>query len=426
MPDADTDAEEPDDSITTEETSVVVVGAGPGGCVLSYLLARSGVEVVLLERHADLDREFRGYFFQPLAVKLFAEMGVLDDVLALDHDEVQRPEITVFERSYEFVDLSRLPKPYDYGLLMEQPALLRLLIDRADEFENFEFRHSTGVTDLVREGGQVVGVTATDREHDEDLEFRSRLVVGADGRFSTVRKAAGLDPGLFDSSIELLWFKLPADAVDTAAQGRIDRNGILLYFGLGSEDAQAGWFIEKGTYPDIRKRGIDAFRRKIATVDPTIARYLEGFDQCSLLHIEPGLTEKWVDDGLLLLGDAAHVASPVGGQGNGLAIQDAAVAHSTLVHALEADDAPIPAERLRRFESIRRPAIEEVISLQRRGERAISWYVRHADSVPPWLEKPLARAAFSVAPQTPLVRKAWKTFALGPKPVAVDTTLFQS
>ncbi len=415
-----------DDSMTTEETSVVVVGAGPGGCVLSYLLARSGVDTVLLERHPDLDREFRGYFFQPLAVKLFAEMGVLDGVLALDHDEVQRPEVTTFGRSYEFVDFSRLPKPYDYGLLMEQPPLLRLLIDRADEFDNFEFRHSTGVTDLLREGGQVVGVQATDREHDEKVKFRSRLVVGADGRFSTVRKAAGLDPGLFDSSIELLWFKLPSDAVRTAAQGRIDRNGILLYFGLGSEDAQAGWFIEKGTYPDIRKRGIDAFRREIATVDPTIARHLESFDQCSLLHIEPGLTERWVDDGLLLLGDAAHVASPVGGQGNGLAVQDAVVAHSTIVHAFEADDVPIPVERLRRFESIRRPAIEEVVSLQRRGERAISWYVRHIDSAPPWLVKPLARAVFAVAPQTPLVRQAWKTFALGAKPVSVETTAFQS
>ncbi|GKZ13419.1 FAD-dependent monooxygenase [Haladaptatus sp. T7] len=418
-------------SATTRETTVVVVGAGPGGCVMSYLLARSGVDTVLLERHADLDREFRGYFFQPLAVKLFAEMGVLNDILALDHDEVRRPEVTAFGRSYHAVDFSELPKPYDYGLLMEQPPLLRLLIDCADELSTFEFRPATGVTDIVREGGRVVGVRASDRERDEDLELRSRLVVGADGRFSTVRKAADLDPGLFDSDIELLWFKLPADAVRSAAQGRIERDGILLYFGLGEEDAQAGWFIEKGTYPDIRQRGIERFRREIAAVDPAIARHLESFDQCSLLHIEPGLTERWVDDGLLLLGDAAHVASPVGGQGNGLAIQDAVVAHGTITTALEMGDAgdtgdePIPAERLRRFESVRRPAVEEVLRLQRRGERVVTWYVQNGESVPEWAVAPLVRGLFTVAPKLPSVRRTWRTFALGPTPVSVDTAAFE-
>ncbi|MFH5798593.1 FAD-dependent oxidoreductase [Haladaptatus sp. CMAA 1911] len=411
-------------SPTTRETAVAVVGAGPGGCVLSYLLARSGVDTVLLERHADLDREFRGYFFQPLAVRLFAEMGVLDDVLALDHDEVQRPEVTAFGRSYEVVDFSELPKPYDYGLLMEQPALLRLLIDRADEFENFEFRPSTAVSDLVREGDRVVGVRATDRERDEDLELRSRLVVGADGRFSTVRKAASLDAGLFDSGVELLWFKLPSDAVHSPAQGRIEGDGILLYFGLGREEAQAGWFIEKGTYPEVRERGIERFRREIAAVDPGIARRLKSFDQCSLLHIEPGLTERWVDDGLLLLGDAAHVASPVGGQGNGLAIQDAVVAHSTVVSALDATTESLPADRLNRFESIRRPAIEEVLRLQRRGERAITWYVRNGESVPDRVIPPAGKGLFTVAPKLPFVRRTWRTFALGPNPISVDTAAF--
>jgi 2-polyprenyl-6-methoxyphenol hydroxylase-like FAD-dependent oxidoreductase len=413
------------DSPTTRETTVVVVGAGPGGCVLSYLLARSGIDTVLLERHADLDREFRGYFFQPLAVKLFAEMGVLDDVLTLDHDEVRRPEVTAFGRSYEVIDFSELPKPYDYGLLMEQPPLLRLLIDRADEFENFEFRPSTTVSDLLREGGYVVGVRATDRERDEELELRSRLVVGADGRFSTVRKTADLDAGLFDSDIELLWFKLPADAVHSPAQGRIESEGVLLYFGLGEEEAQAGWFIEKGTYPDIRKRGIERFRRKIGAVDPGIARHLESFDHCSLLHIEPGLTERWVDDGLLLLGDAAHVASPVGGQGNGLAIQDAVVAHPTIVNALETTSEPIPVELLRRFESVRRPAIEEVLRLQRRGERVITWYVRNSASVPEWASAPVARGLFTVAPKMPSVRRTWRTFALGPESISVDTATFK-
>ncbi|WP_227354585.1 FAD-dependent monooxygenase [Haladaptatus salinisoli] len=415
-----------DEGTATATADVVVVGAGPGGCVLSYLLARSGVETVLLERHADLDREFRGYFFQPLVLRLFEEMGVLSDVLALDHDEIRSPAVTAFGRSYDVVDISTLPASHDYGLLMEQPPLLRFFIDRAREFDAFEFRPATTANDLLREDGRVVGVSATDRERDEKLELRSRLVVGADGRYSTVREAAGIDPGLFDSDVELLWFKLPADAVGTAAQGRIEGEGILLYFGLGAEDAQAGWFVEKGTYPAIRERGIDALRRRIAAVDPTIARHLRSFDQCSLLRIEPGLSETWTRDGLLLLGDAAHVASPVGGQGNGLAIQDAVVAHSTVVTALEGADGALPNERLARFESRRRPAVEEVLRLQRRGERALSWYVRHRDSIPAWVGSPLTRALFAVLPETASFRRTWETFALGPEPVSVDTAAFES
>ncbi|WP_049970732.1 FAD-dependent monooxygenase [Haladaptatus cibarius] len=411
----------------TKNADVVVVGAGPGGCVLSYLLARSGVETVLLERHSDLDREFRGYLFQPLVLRLFDQIDILDDVRSLDHDEVRRPALTVFGHSHEVVDFSRLSSPYEYGILMEQPPLLRLLIDRANEFENFEFRPATTVSDLLREDDTVVGVRGTDRERDEEIELRSRLVVGADGRYSTVRETAGIDAGPLDSKVELLWFKLPADAVQSAAQGRIESEGIVLYFGLGEEEAQAGWFIEKGTYPEIRERGIDHLRRNVGAVEPTLARHLTSFDQCSLLHIEPGISEKWVDDGLLLLGDAAHVASPVGGQGNGLAIQDAVVAHSTIVNALDGSGSgTIPRARLGRFESVRRPAVEEVVRLQRRGERALSWYVLHRDSIPGWVAAPLARTLFTVAPKTPGFWRAWETFALGDREISVDTEAFRS
>ncbi|MFC4551858.1 MULTISPECIES: FAD-dependent monooxygenase [Halorussus] len=427
--------ESEEDTATEVETEVAVVGVGPGGCVLSYLLARSGVETVLLERHADLDREFRGYFFQPLAVSLFAEMGVLDDVLALSHEKIVRPELRVFGRSYEVFDLSDLPGP-GYGVLMEQPPLLRLLIDRADEYDNFRFRPATGASDLLTGDEGVVGLRARDREADEELIVRSRLVVGADGRYSTVRKAAGIDPGLLESRVELVWFKLPASVVSASAQARIEAAGQLLYFGLGDEEAQLGWFVEKGTYPDLRERGIEAFRRRVAAVDPSLASalsdHLTDFEDCSLLRIEPGLSDDWTGDGLLLLGDAAHVASPVGGQGNGLAIQDAVVAHRVVTEALSRSDAatladasdPLSEEALRAFESRRRPAVEKVLRLQRRGERGLTWLVLDGDDVPAWLKRPLLRAVFGTLPWNPFVRSAMRTFALGPDPVSVDTTRF--
>lgn len=442
----------------TLECDVAVVGAGPAGCVLSYLLGRSGVDTVLFERHGDLSREFRGYLFQPRVLRLFDEMGLLEEILELPHERVRSPTVVAFGRPYEVFDFGRSPPPYDYGLLMEQPPLLELLVDRATDFDSVRYRDATPAVDLRRESAAekagsreptddpVTGAIARDRRADERVRIDSRLVVGADGRYSTVRSAAGIDPGLLESSIELVWFKLPATAVEgvgAAAQGRIERDGVVLYFGLGGGEAQAGWFLERGTYPAVRERGIDRFRERIARVDPSLAsdleKHLADFEECSLLRIEPGLCERWVDDGLLLLGDAAHVASPIGAQGNSLAIADAAVAHATIVSALErsGDGAatnanggatppePIPARDLSRFESTRRPAVREVVRLQRRAERALSVLVRYGDRVPEPLVVGAGRAAFSLFPRTPFARRTFETFAWGPEPVRVETSRFE-
>lgn len=412
------------------ETDVVVVGAGPGGCALSYLLARSGVETMLLERHATLDREFRGYLFQPLALEAFEGMGLLGDVLELEHERVRRPEVTIYGRPYPTIDFGALPGRYDYALLMEQPALLRLLIERAAAYEGFEYHDRIPVRNLLYEEGRVAGVLATNRRTGEAVRIRSRVVVGADGRYSTVRAAAEIDPGRFDSRLDLLWFKLPASAVEDAAQGHYGDEGLLLYFGLGGGEAQAGWFIPRGSYPDLRERGIEALRERISTVDPALSdvlpKALRGFEDCSLLRIEPGLSERWVDDGLLLIGDAAHVASPIGGQGNGLAIADAVVAHATITHALshEPSDGPLPLVALACYESRRRPAVERVVRTQRRIERALTALVLYGPGVPGWLARPLLRAAFAVAPRLPASRRTAALFAHGPEPVAVETSRF--
>ena len=416
------------------EAAVVVVGAGPGGAVLSYLLARSGVETLLLERHPDLDREFRGFGFQPDALRLFDEMDLLEPILDLDHEEVRSGELFVYDRSYEVFDFDDIPGAYDYALLMEQPPLLEAIIEAASAFESFTYRPHTPVRELVREGGRVVGVRALDHDTGEAFAVRSRLVVGADGRFSTVRAAAGIDPGLLDSSIELLWFKLPDTVAHSAAQSRLNEHGLLLYFGVGGGEVQLGWFIEKGTYPDLRAEGIEAFRRRLVAVDPSLESVfpeaLPSFEDCSLLHIEPGLSETWTRDGLLLLGDAAHVASPIGAQGNALAIQDAVVAHAVVAEALDRGDGPLPAASLRRYEERRRPAVQRVLRGQRAAERGLSWIVRRSDGLPDAVVRPLLRTLFAVPARVPIARlpfgRRLLTRALfGPDPVHVDTTRFR-
>jgi 2-polyprenyl-6-methoxyphenol hydroxylase-like FAD-dependent oxidoreductase len=416
--------------VVEAETDVVVVGAGPGGCVLSYLLARSGVETILLERHATLDREFRGYLFQPLALECFEGMGLLEDVLALDHERVRRPRVSVHGRPYETVDFGAIPGRFDYALSMEQPPLLRLLVERAAAYVNFEYHDRLPVRDLLYEGGRVAGVLATNRRTGEAVRIRSRLVVGADGRYSAVRAAAGIDPGRFDSRFDLLWFELPASAVGSAAQARYDRAGLLLYFGLGGGKAQAGWFVPRGSYADLRERGIEAFREQVCSVDPelesVLPEALRGFEDCTRLRIEPGVSERWVDGGLLLLGDAAHVASPIGGQGNGLAIADAAVAHATITRALslDASDGPLPLGALARYEARRRPAVERVVRAQRRLERALTALLLHGPRLPPSVARPLLRTAVALAPLTPSARRTATLLAYGPEPVTVESSRF--
>ncbi len=401
------------------EVDVVVVGSGPGGAAIGHLLARSGVDVLLVERERDLERSFRGYLYQPFVLRMFDEMGLLDAILELEGDESRTPTLSVYGRTVAPFDFGRYDPPFDYALLMEQPPLLRLLIDRASEHPGFEYRNATTVQELVTEDDSVVGVHATDRDAGEDLTVRARVVVGADGRFSTVREAAGIDPGLFESSVELVWFKLPAETVTAEALGRVNDGGVLLYFGLGGGEAQLGYFVETGGYADLRSAGVEAFHDRVTAVDPSlsdaVAEHLPAFGDCSLLHIEPGLADRWVDDGLLLLGDAAHVASPVGGQGNGLAIADAVAAHPVICDGLEDpdDEGPIPAGTLARVERARRSTVERILRYQRRGERLVSALVRHRDRVPGTVRAGLLGGLATLAARSPLGQRAGDLFAWG-------------
>lgn len=399
------------------ETDVVVVGAGPGGTTLAFLLARSGVEVQLLERQRDLDRSFRGFLFQPLVLRTFDQMGVLKSVLELDHHTVHAPAVEIYGKRIPILNLSRYDDQYDHGILMEQPALLRHLIDRADEYQEFEYRAETTVQDLIVENGRTIGVIGTDREAGEEFERRTRLVVGADGRYSTVRTAADIDPGLLESTIELIWFKLPADAVGRDLEARLNDGGVLGYFGIGGEEAQLGYFVEKDAYSELQSTGIGRFYERITEVDPSLdgslQEHVTDYGDTTLLHIEPGITDQWIDHGLLLLGDAAHVASPIGGQGNGLAIADGVVAHSVICEALTETEGTLPQAALREFERTRRPTVEHVLRFQRRSERGLSAFVRGRHRVPVSIRKPLIRGLVTLASRSPISTRLGRQFAWG-------------
>jgi 2-polyprenyl-6-methoxyphenol hydroxylase-like FAD-dependent oxidoreductase len=413
----------------TETADVVVVGCGPSGAVLAYLLARSGVDVVLVERAATFEREYRGFGWNPGAIRLFDEMDLLDDVLALSHETVTDGAFSLYGEEISVLDFDLLETDYPYALMMEQPALLECLVDHASAYDNFAFYPATTVRDIRPDKSERVrGVEARDRNADEDVAFEAQCVVGADGRYSTVRDSAGIDPGLYDSPIDLVWFKLPSGVVDAEAQGRIDRNGVLLYFGLGGGDLQIGYLIQSGDWPPIRDGGFDAFSQQVAEIDPQVGAamdtHLDGFRDTTLLDVAPGIADSWSSDGLLLIGDAAHTASPIGAQGNPLAVEDAAVAHDILVEALTETDGILDNETLSEFETRRRTHVEQVISLQRRAASNLAFWLDYGGSLPPGLVRGATKIAGWIVPRSRRIRELVDTFALGDRSVSVARSHF--
>ncbi|WP_122089190.1 FAD-dependent monooxygenase [Halalkalicoccus subterraneus] len=412
-----------------ETTDVAIAGCGPGGAVLGYLLARSGVDVALIERAATFEREYRGFGWNPGVIRLFDEMGVLDDVLDLAHETVTDGTFSLYGTDVSVLDFDVLDTEYPYALMMEQPSLLEYLVDRADAYTTFTFHPSTTVTDLRVEGnGTIQGIEAHDRKADADVRFDTRVVVGADGRYSTVRSSTGIDPGFFESPIDLVWFKLPSGAIDARTEGRIDRNGILLYFGLGDGELQVGYPILDGEWTSIRAGGFSAFSNRIAAIDSELAsamyRHLDGFRDTTLLDIAPGTAETWSRDGMALVGDAAHTASPIGAQGNPLAIEDAVVIHDVLATALRDSTGVVPEETLAEFETRRRPTVERVISLQRRGAQNLAFWITYGQYVPELLVRGSASIFSWLVPQLPPIRKSIESFALGDRSISVTQSHF--
>lgn len=413
----------------TERSDVVIVGCGPGGAVLAYLLARSGVDVALVERAATFEREYRGFGWNPGVIRLFDEMDLLDDILALAHETVTEGAFSLYGENVPVLDFDLLETDYPYALMMEQPALLECLVDHAMTYDGFSFHPATTVTGIERdESSSVNGVRAHNRTADQEVTFEARVVVGADGRYSTVRSTADIDPGLFESPIDLVWFKLPRMEVDASAEGRIDRDGILMYFGLDGGELQIGYLVRNDEWPAIKDAGFSAFRDRVAAIDPKVAEvittHLDGFRDTTLLNIAPGLADTWTQDGLLLLGDAAHVASPVGAQGNPLAVEDAVVAHDVLVRALSESSGNLSGQVLDEFETRRRPSVERVISLQRRAADNFAFWLTYGEYVPTWLVRGSATVFKRVVPHSRIIQRLVESFALGDQTVSVGRSHF--
>lgn len=317
-------------------TTCCVVGGGPGGAVLSLLLARAGLNVTLLEAHPDFDREFRGDTLHPSVMEIMDQLGLAKRLLALRHTEIRSATVQTAAGPFQPLDFSHLDTKYPYITMMPQKDYLEFITGEAKRYPNFRLVMEARVRELVEEDGVIRGVRyeAEDGWH----EVRAVLTVGADGRGSRVRRLGGFEPIKTSPPMDILWFKMPREADDPeGAIGSVGRGHIAIL--LDRFDYwQAGYVIPKGTYPELRREGIAALRRGFAQLVPEFADRLERLEdwrQVSLLSVESSRCPRWYRPGLLLIGDAAHVMSPVGGVGINYAIQDAVVAANVLAQPLK-------------------------------------------------------------------------------------------
>lgn len=306
--------------------------------MLGVLLARAGVSVVVLEKHGDFLRDFRGDTLHPSTLEVMDELGLLDRFLQLPHQKVSRINARFGELESTVADFSYLPTRCRYVAFMPQWDFLNFLVEAGARYSTFCVHMNAEVTDLVVEGGRVVGLRVA--IPDGMTEIRASLVVGADGRYSTVRSKAGLSVEEFGAPMDVLWFRLsrqPHDPVDP--MGRFDVGRIFIMLNRG-DYWQCGFVIAKGTVSDIHAQGLSVFRASVATLAPFVSdrvHELEHWDLIKLLTVQVDRLRQWYRPGLLCIGDAAHAMSPVGGVGINLAIQDAVATANVLALPLRED-----------------------------------------------------------------------------------------
>jgi len=361
-------------------TTCCVVGGGPAGMMLGYLLARGGVRVTVLEKHRDFFRDFRGDTVHPSTLELFYELGLLEEFLKVPHQRVETLGGVFGDFTFQVADLRHVPAHCKFVALMPQWDFLDFLSNEAKKFRHFDLRMEHEATGITSDDGRITGIEA--RTPGGTVEIQAGLVVGCDGRHSTVRKAAQLAVMEFGVPIDVLWFRISRRADDPQELfGNVNYGRALVLINR-ADYFQAGLIIQKGSFDEMKSAGLEAFRETIGRIAPYLGdrvQELQTWDQIKLLTVQINRLRKWHRPGLLCIGDAAHAMSPAGGVGINLAIQDAVAAANLLMGPLldgRVDDAWLAKVQQRREFPTRVTQF-----LQTNAHRGFEWVFRHKGAI---------------------------------------------
>ena len=401
------------------QTSCVIAGAGPAGMMLGLVLARAGIDVVVLEKHADFFRDFRGDTIHPSTVTLLGELGLRDRFLALPHTSIRTLDAVVNGTRLHPIDFGRLRPPDDFLVLAPQWDFLRFLAEEAGRYPGFRLLMQTEAVDLIQEAGAIRGVVA--RGAGGEREIRGALTVAADGRSSLLRDAAGLRPRRFGVGVDVLWFRLPKPPVmPPSTLAYIDRAAMVVTIDRG-DYLQTGMVIAKGGFDDLRRAGIEHLRALLAEAAPVLAPVADaitGWDDVKLLSVQVDRLPRWYRSGFLAIGDAAHAMSPAFGVGVNYAVQDAVATANAVAGPLRTG--PVD---LRVLDAIQRRRLPPVARMQRLQLAVHERISRPGGAVllPSPVPAPL-RLAIAVA--TPVVQRvAARVIGRGLQPESLDAEL---
>jgi 2-polyprenyl-6-methoxyphenol hydroxylase-like FAD-dependent oxidoreductase len=321
--------------MTEIRTTCCITGGGPAGMMLGLLLARAGVSVVVLEKHEDFLRDFRGDTVHPSTLETIYELGLLEEFLKLPHSTAREIRLEIGEDHLIVGHFEHLPVQCKFVALMPQWDFLNFIADHAKLYPVFNLRMRTEAIDLILDDGRVAGVRAQTPEG--QIDIRAHLSVACDGRHSTLRERAGLSVENLRAPMDVMWFRLSRDEKDPAELVGHVESGRMLVMLNRNDYWQCAYVIPKGTADEIKQAGLDNFRNNVAEISPFLRNRLheiDGWDKVKLLTVEVDRLRRWYRPGLLCIGDAAHAMSPIGGVGINLAVQDAVAAANILAEAL--------------------------------------------------------------------------------------------
>jgi len=320
---------------STITTQCCIAGGGPAGMMLGFLLARSGVDVVVLEKYPDFFRDFRGDTVHPSTLEVMYELGLIGEFLKLPHQKVETLTGQVGAERLKMVDFRHLPTHCKFIALMPQWDFLNFVAQQGKRYKTFELRMNAEATDLVEQNGRIIGLRA--KKPDGTLTIRAALVVGCDGRHSTVREKAGFESDHYGAPMDVLWFRMTRKSSDsTDTFGHIEAGKLMVMLDRGNY-WQCAYVIPKGGIEQVKSEGLEAFRNRIVEMSPFLADRigeLKSWDDVKLLSVTVDRLRKWWRPGLICIGDAAHAMSPIGGVGINMAVQDAVAAANRLASPL--------------------------------------------------------------------------------------------